>query len=601
MVLQNIIFPKQDVCTETELYYHASHTGVVSLQEGILIPKGTTLNFLTYFNSFSIAKWQEYTEILRFHLLLAIQGKCEVTLFHSSLREKADGGYMTEEEELCRFSVYTTQTENHCFSFPSRKESGCYYFSVRAIEETRILSGNYDTETPPKNDIHIAIGICTYRREAFVKKTLHTLQDAFLDKKTSPLYGHLQIFVSDNGKTLSPDTFHSDAIHVFHNKNAGGSGGFGRCMLEAMRTGENFHFTHMLLMDDDIILEPESLYRTFSLLSYQKDQYKDYLLGGGLLRLNRPYIQHANGETWNAGKIGYTKRNYDLRTVQDVMRNEIALPIEYCGWWYCCIPVDTEIQHFYPLPLFIHADDIEYGLRFHGQIITLNGIAVWHDAFDNRRTSPMEYYDMRNAFICNAIHYPTYTKAQAKKTICRHLLGQLLKFRYRDQLLTLRALDDFCRGTDFLKMTDPIALHQEILQMGYQQTDIAPLLEEYQTKIPDIMPPADAELYTEQPFTWKEKLTLNGWFLPAKKGCLPIPFGKHPNKWYRRKTVLLFDPDTGKGFVTTKQWKQPLITVFRCLKACRTIDKKFISAAEDFRRHAGELTTEKFWRDYLEQ
>ena len=38
--------------------------------------------------------------------------------------------------------------------------------------------------------------------------------------------------------------------------------------------------------------------------------------------------------------------------------------------------------------------------------MTMNGIGVWHDAFDNRKASSMEYYDMRNTLIACAIHHP---------------------------------------------------------------------------------------------------------------------------------------------------------------------------------------------------
>lgn len=89
------------------------------------------------------------------------------------------------------------------------------------------------------------------------------------------------------------------------------------------------------------------------------------------------------------------------------MKNEEDLPMEYNGWWFCCIPLAEHFRGF-PLPVFIHGDDIEYGLRFNKKIMTMNGIGVWHDAFDNRKASSMEYYDMRNTLITCAIHHPNF-------------------------------------------------------------------------------------------------------------------------------------------------------------------------------------------------
>lgn len=96
----------------------------------------------------------------------------------------------------------------------------------------------------------------------------------------------------------------------------------------------------------------------------------------GFCCLDIPYIQHANGELWQGDCIGFTKRGYDLRRMTDVVRNEYNLPMDYNGWWYCCVPLAEQFRGF-PLPVFIHGDDIEYGLRFDGNIMTMNGIGVW--------------------------------------------------------------------------------------------------------------------------------------------------------------------------------------------------------------------------------
>ena len=52
MILQKIIFPKEDLCAEKELYYR-----------GDLEKEGETIQFNTYFNSFSIEKWKKYTNL----------------------------------------------------------------------------------------------------------------------------------------------------------------------------------------------------------------------------------------------------------------------------------------------------------------------------------------------------------------------------------------------------------------------------------------------------------------------------------------------------------------------------------------------------------
>lgn len=54
------------------------------------------------------------------------------------------------------------------------------------------------------------------------------------------------------------------------------------------------------------------------------------------------------------------------------------------------------------------------------------------------------------------------------KRVFRHLVHQMLKYRYDDQLLTLRAVEDFLEGPEYFKTHDPILVHEEIMEMGYQ-------------------------------------------------------------------------------------------------------------------------------------
>ena len=50
----------------------------------------------------------------------------------------------------------------------------------------------------------------------------------------SLLKGKVDIYVADNGHTLSPEDFgNSEHVFLFENRNYGGSSGFTRCLIEA--------------------------------------------------------------------------------------------------------------------------------------------------------------------------------------------------------------------------------------------------------------------------------------------------------------------------------------------------------------------------------
>jgi galactofuranosylgalactofuranosylrhamnosyl-N-acetylglucosaminyl-diphospho-decaprenol beta-1,5/1,6-galactofuranosyltransferase len=108
-------------------------------------------------------------------------------------------------------------------------------------------------------DVKIGIAICTFKREPFIEKNLRILNEAILKNPESPLYGHLEVFVADNGQTLDRERLSSDKIHINPNRNLGGAGGFTRDLIEIMTHNDELHVTHALLMDDDIVIEPESL------------------------------------------------------------------------------------------------------------------------------------------------------------------------------------------------------------------------------------------------------------------------------------------------------------------------------------------------------
>ncbi|RAZ20198.1 glycosyltransferase family 2 protein, partial [Klebsiella oxytoca] len=59
-----------------------------------------------------------------------------------------------------------------------------------------------------------------------------------------------------------------------------------------------------------------------------------------------------------------------------------------------------------PLPIFIRGDDLEYGLRNMKTLILMNGICVWHEPFENKYSSFLAYYVIRNRLIDNAYHFP---------------------------------------------------------------------------------------------------------------------------------------------------------------------------------------------------
>ena len=68
----------------------------------------------------------------------------------------------------------------------------------------------------------------------------------------------------------------NDKVTVVPNMNAGGAGGFSRGMIEILKKRDLEDFTHILLMDDDAIVEPDLLVRIYGFLSTIKRNLERY-------------------------------------------------------------------------------------------------------------------------------------------------------------------------------------------------------------------------------------------------------------------------------------------------------------------------------------
>ena len=105
------------------------------------------------------------------------------------------------------------------------------------------------------NKVCIAVNICTYKREKYIRRILECFQRSlFFDGEERTDYlGALYIYVIDNACEL-PET-ESEHIKLKHNPqgNTGGSGGY-QYGIELIRSSA-LPFRHVVFMDDDVEFE----------------------------------------------------------------------------------------------------------------------------------------------------------------------------------------------------------------------------------------------------------------------------------------------------------------------------------------------------------
>lgn len=624
MEIQKILFPEVGRCAESELYFRTTrktdylkeeewHWNLCTLLESgfnaygenerhvqfdmdakiLTFDKNAKAWFDTYFNGFSIEKWMKYTVLSNVSIKIELSGKFRVTLVS---KEKVNKDVI--RKVIDQKVVESADRAAFEFPFTYGDKKGMYTFELEALaDDSKFYGGAYVSDIAKEKirNVKLGICICTFKREAFIEKNLRILNNAILENKESPLNGHMEVFISDNGKSLDINKLSSDKIHINPNRNLGGAGGFTRDLIEIMTHNDKLKVTHALLMDDDIVIEPESLVKTYNLLTLLKDEYVDSFIGGAMLRIDKQTMQVEAGASWNGGWLKSLKQNLDLVGVEACLYNEYEEYAEFNAWWYCCFPMNVVREDNLPLPIFIRGDDLEYGLRNMKNLILMNGICVWHEPFENKYSSFLEYYIMRNQLIDNSFHCQWY----GAKHLCKAIIGECFReityYRYKNVDLYLKGIKDFLKGPKWLMTQDGEALHKEIMAAGYKGVDPSTLnvgfsYEEYEKSI--------AYVDTKGKKI-KRLLSLNGLLLPAR-GTAVVPMAKaRPALAYRKKRVLYYDITSKKAFECEKKTGKAFACMFKSIGMCGVVLFKLKSAQKAYRTEGMQLRTLDFWNGYL--
>ena len=435
----------------------------VPTADGIALEEGTSVSTDTYFGCFPCEPYAENTGITKILARAEVRGKGRILLLCQS--HGSDKVLGVQEFNSCCSSVV---------SIPASLKKGCLYFRIDAYKNTEINGMWYESAAGVK-ETDIAIIICTYRREDNVLRNLELLSDTI--SKDELLRDHVQVFCVDNGGTLSEKEKSGaipESVNLVHNRNYGGSGGYARGMLEALSNGlrkaedADIPFTHFWLMDDDICFDVSILRRAITFLNHRK---KDNVrLAAGMFPFENPTVQHEasavfNGYTFcsNCGTLDFSDRRTLLKNRVGKQENS------YGGWWSLIIPApDPENsadipsgRSVLPMPFFIKLDDVEYGLRFPGSYVVMNGFGVWHEAFGKKGNAWNEYYTTRNTLIIQAM-YPGL-RHSALKTMGIRLLKALAYGEPKCMEAAYRGAKDFSDGPKVFRRVDPERRHKEIM------------------------------------------------------------------------------------------------------------------------------------------
>jgi GT2 family glycosyltransferase len=497
----------------------------------------------------------------------------------------------TARLSLCTYDgksekIITQKTDTGCTfleaELDSLPENTILYPVIEAECDLSFLGGEYSLDAP-YNKVSVAIAICTYKRESAVLKNIKVLND---------LKGQLnKVYIVDNGQSL--DIPSDDYIKILPNKNLGGSGGFTRGLIEA----KNHDF--VILMDDDIEINKESIFRMVALASHLKNECKNAHISASMLPTSAPYLQFENGAKFNGRHTISLKHNLDLRSRDSLIKNIIDEGAMYGAWWCFMLPTTDILEYGLPLPLFIKLDDVEYSLRCckDAPIITSNGLCVVHEDFDAKFSSHLEYYTIRNQLITLAVN----GKANALGGIFRlakSCAKQLFMYRYDCMPLVFKAFEDFLKGAPFLIDADQEALNKEIMALAPKAKPLS-CFDNWDDSLRSNTPRKLGKMGKIMQF-----LTLGGHLIPSfmlKKDTSAFPLSSVKDGYaYRYKKTIQYQKGADLGFAYNRSVKSYFKWSFKAFLLSFKVLFKYGKAKRSFKNSKALLSSEAFWKKHLE-
>ena len=463
-LLQRIILPRPGEPLDVrKLYIEESATNArrahASTRTTLQIGAESEVSFATYFNAFPASYWRRWSTLTAVILRVELTGSARVDVY----RSKATGARISVGgAEIISDGSAPAAAEFEVELAPF-EDGGWIWFDITTDTKSTLHSASWYAPVPAPGRANITVGIPTFNRPADCVNALRALtSDPLVDR----VIGAVIIVDQGTDKAGEDPGFPAAAaalggrLSVYNQPNLGGSGGYSRVMLEALRHTD---CEQILFMDDDIRIEPDSILRALALSRFAKTPT---LIGGQMLNLQEPSHLHVMGEVVNQANFMWTNAphteydhdfaKYPLDSDEE-SRSKLLhrrIDVDYNGWWMCMIPRRVGEELGQPLPLFIKWDDADYGLRAgeHGYpTVTMPGVAIWHMAWSDKDDAIdwQAYFHLRNRLVVSALHWDAPVSGLIKSSL-KATLKHLLCLEYSTVAIQNRAIEDFLAGPEHI-------------------------------------------------------------------------------------------------------------------------------------------------------
>jgi galactofuranosylgalactofuranosylrhamnosyl-N-acetylglucosaminyl-diphospho-decaprenol beta-1,5/1,6-galactofuranosyltransferase len=483
-VLARVVFPTDGDLDVLPLYVDGQQVPVAVEEGGTVIPvqfdqspdqvlgrrsyrldHGQRASFATYFNAFPAGYWRRWSTLSSVVLEARMRGTGTLVVYRSSARGATA---RVTAEAVSGDAELRIPLPLNTFG-----DGGWYWFDLVAgsgplvLDGAEWLAGELGEGAHPPARGTVTVGITTFNRPAYCSALVRQLGagdelDGLLD----------EVLVVDQGtrRVRAHESFAEDAeglgtrLRVVEQANLGGSGGFARAMLETLDLGRS---DHVLLLDDDVVCEPEGIARAVAFADLAR---RPTVVGGHMFSMYERSVLHAFAEQVSPWQFRWspsaaTEHDHDLslsnlRSTPWLHRRASA---DYNGWWMCLIPAAVLREVGLSLPVFIKWDDAEFGLRARAAgfpTVSLPGAAVWHVPWTDKDDSVdwQAYFHARNRFVAALLHSPFDHGGRMVRESLAISLKHVMAMQYSAAALRHQAMRDVLEGPRRLHTTLPTAL-----------------------------------------------------------------------------------------------------------------------------------------------
>lgn len=602
---------RQSVSTGTSL-----HPDAILGRNRLRVDAGEHLSLGTYFNGFAASYWRRWTIVRDVTLNMTIAGAgVTVTVY----RSMANGRSQRVD------SVTTTLEDSNTFEFELTlapfQDGGWYWFDVVAGDTDAVIEeASWVAEVPEEraDPGRVTIGITTMNRPDFCAKLLAQLGG---DDDVRSLVDEVLVMEQGTQKVVDSDHFAraeeslEGKLRIIEQGNIGGSGGFARAQFETLRADTS---KYVLLLDDDIVAEPESILRavTFGDLSR-----KPTIVGGHMFSLYSRARLHTLGEVvnryrfwWMSPSTVESDWDFGARNLRSARWLHRRIDVDFSPWFMCLIPTGIMREIGLGLPLFIKWDDSEYGVRAQAAgypTVSLPGAAVWHIPWTDKNDALdwQAYFHQRNRFVAALVHSPYPRGGRMIRESLNHQLKHLMAMQYSTVELRHLALEDALAG--------PGQLHADLGTKLGQVREVRKAFSDSQLQPdPDAFPaprrekPRKKEDLAEIPGKASQLLSaVTGslrQFRSARALSREFPEASLPAmnaRWYRLATLdsaVVSMPDGTSAAFYKRQPEQFRDLLKRTVEIHERLYREWPQLSQQYREALGEITSPDVWEKTFE-